>query len=207
MKKIITVFICAACCVMTSYAQKTRSGSFNIQESNSIGTYDEKFGGSVFDVSFSYMWNIGKVFHAGLGAGVGLSNHMKYYNNWDKDDETHEKSFAIPVFARLKVDFGTKPTHGYFAAKIGTRLAFAEGYDGKNFNPYIMNITPAIGIDINVGGGNKLFIEAGVDANFSKYQMINYKWSDSLGEYIYNNFTNEKDGLWAGVYFSVGFSF
>lgn len=204
MKKLLLVSIIIL--LATSlFAQK--KGSFNIQESNTVGSFDKDWGCNIYDVSFSYLWNIGKVFHIGAGAGVGYSNPIKYYSGWKVDADMSQATITFPVFARLKVDFGTKPTHAYFSAKAGTRAAFVEGFDGENFNPYTANVVPAIGVDINVGDGNKLFIEAGLDANFSKYQQIEYTYSDVLKKYVYDHFENMSDGLWAGAYFSIGFSF
>lgn len=159
------------------------------------------------ELNAQYIRDIGKVFHIGAGAGLGTAKPVKYWSQWKMEGtETTEEVMYIPVFVRGKIDFGTKPSHGYFAFKVGTKICEVEGYDGVGFNPYIANISPAIGYDIKLGR-HKLGIEFVVDAIMARYQQINFKYSDLLKKYHYDSFETMSDSVWAGYGIAVTFEF
>lgn len=159
------------------------------------------------ELNAQYIRDLGKIFHLGAGIGLGTANPVKYHSGWKMDDvKKTEEVMYLPVFIRGKVDFGTKPSHGYFAFKAGTKICGVEGFDGETFNPYIANISPAIGYDIKIGE-HKLGIEFVFDAVFARYQEINYAFSDVLGKYIYDNFDTMTDSAWVGYGIAVTFEF
>lgn len=159
------------------------------------------------ELNAQYIRDIGKVFHLGAGVGIGTAKPVKYWSMWKMDDvEKTEEAMYIPVFVRGKIDFGTKPSHAYFAFKAGTKLCKVEGFDGKDLNPYIANFSPAIGYDISIGS-HKLGIEFVVDAIMGRYQEINYKYSDITKKYMYEGFETKTDSMWAGYGIAVTFEF
>jgi hypothetical protein len=204
-KAILSLSLLLACIGL--FAQNSDRWTFNVNESNVIGSFEEDWGGNIFEVNFVAYYNVTPKFHIGVGAGVGSADIVKYHSSWELDTDKKDNIFSAPVFAKIKYDFGSKPTHLYVTGKIGTRIGSVEGYDGETFNPFIYNIAPALGVDINVGGGNKITIEAGIEANGGRYEEVNFKYSDVLNKYVYSDFEKKSDNSWAGIYISVGFSF
>lgn len=162
---------------------------------------------SSVEFNVQYVRDLGKVFHLGAGVGVGTGSPVKYHSGWDLEGtEKREHTLYLPVFVRGKVDFGTKRSHPYFAFKAGTKLCSVEGYDGQDFNPFVANLSPAIGYDIALGD-HKLGIELVVDSVFGRYQEIHYAYNDVLKKYVYDSFVTASDSIWAGFGVAVTFEF
>lgn len=160
-----------------------------------------------FELNAQYVRDLGKVFHIGVGLGVGTSKPRKYQSAWKLDNiETRESALFFPIFVKAKVDFGVRPSHAFLAIKGGTKLSSVEGFNGNSFNPYVANVSPSIGYDIKIGN-HKLGIELILDAIIGRYQEINYEYSELLNKYIYKDFTTKSDSIWAGLGLGITFEF
>jgi hypothetical protein len=204
MKKCILVFITFLSCNII-FAQKNHCA---IQVAP-IFNSEEEWGTNSYEINAQYVRDCGKIFHIGVGAGFGSATPIKWKSAWKPaydEGENKEDIIFIPLFAKAKIDFGTKPSHFYAALKIGTRIASVESYGGENFNPYRFNITPSIGYDFKIHK-YKLGVEFILDSNFMQYEEINYVWNDTLEKYIYDNYQLKKDSMWAGVGFGITFQF
>lgn len=202
MKKIITVLVGIALASFFSFAQN----HIAVQAVPHFAPTDDWSTKSV-ELNAQFIRDIGSVFHLGAGIGIGTASPVKYWSQYKMDDvEKTEQAMYLPVFIRGKVDFGTKPSHAYFAFKAGTKLCQVEGFDGEGFNPYVANVSPAIGYDIKIGD-HKLGIEFVVDAIMGRYQEINFKYNDLTKKYMYENFETKADSMWAGYGIAVTLEF
>lgn len=162
---------------------------------------------SSVELNVQLIRDIGDIIHLGLGTGIGTATPVKYYSMWDLGNtEKKEKVMYTPVFLRMKFDLNTNPSHAYFAIKAGTKLCSVQGFSADRFNPYVANISPAVGYDINVGS-HKLGIEFVVDGIFGRYQQINYVYNDLLKKYMYDSFETKTDSFWSAYGIAVTFEF
>ena len=207
MKKLSLALLLVAFFALNSFAQN----HIAVQAVPLFAPNDDWSTNSV-EFNAQYVRDIGNIFHVGVGSGIGTATPVRYYSQWDIDHgsttktDLTQKTLFVPVFVRGKVDFGTKPSHGFFAVKAGTKIAFVEGFDGKDFNPFIANIAPSIGYDFKLGK-HKLGIEFVVDAVFGRYQEINFSYDELLKDYRYENFEKKTDSFWAAFGVAITFEF
>lgn len=203
MKRVIISFLAVICLSITAFSQN----HIAIQAVPYYAPEDDWSTNSV-EFSASYVRDLGSIFHVGAGMGIGTAKPVKYYSMWKlgADVSKTQEGIYVPVFLRGKIDFGTRPSHGYFATRVGTKLCSVDGYDGTEFNPYIFDVVPAVGYDIRLGE-HKLGIEFSLNVNKARYQEINFKYEDILNKYIYDNCQLLTDSVWASYGIAVTFEF
>jgi hypothetical protein len=192
MKKVVLILMLLQSICIISQEKKTY---LSIQENNIYGSWDKSWGCDIFDVEVIYSWRMLGNFSIGAGSGLGLCNPVKYFG-LISDSEKRETTIEMPIFIRIKKDFGTNQTRLFISLDVGKRLCLVEGYNGDNFNPFTYNITPSFGCDIQLNKVNTLNIGAGFELDHSKYQFI--------GNHTY---TLKSDGAWAGYLVYIGLSF
>ena len=180
--------------------------SFRIRENNVIGGFDEDWGSNFFFADISYLRSFSKKFHLGAGAGLGVSNPVRYYSAWKLNVEKTESSIIFPLFITSKYNFTSKPTSMFVSGDIGYLKGFAASYDDKGtFNPFGIFFQPTIGVDIGLRELQKLSFGMGFQVQQTHYQIINQTYDRTLDYYIYG-FENESSSM-PTIVFNVSFTF
>lgn len=202
MKKIIatiTLLISSVLC----FAQNKNHVAFQ-----AVPFYAPNDGWSTGSVEFNamYMRDLGKIFHLGAGAGVGIAEPVRFRSGWKlgSDVEMKQKAIMVPLFIKGKIDFCTKRSRPYAAIRMGTKISQVDGFGNEEFNPYIAMVSPSIGYDIKIGK-HKLGIELVADANFGRYEEIHFAYNSTLNNYIYDRHELKTDSVWASYGISVIF--
>lgn len=120
------------------------------------------------DFTLMYMRDIGRLFHLGAGAGVGVSK----LNSYAFEESFSYNSKYVPVYVRAQMDFSPKAAYTYGAMKVGTRLFGSmppinithqgEILSLSDHDVTFMSINPSIGYNFPIGQFY-LGVEAGIE--------------------------------------------